>query len=137
MIIKNYYTIMGIGLVLISLFVCFADGQPLSERGAELGVRTYDQNYQNGAASFNEYPIVVPKRAALLLDRLLVALQSAMDEEQAADIRNRMLQFDKPNSILNDAEEKIAVAGLQRRGSRTAPSKGRYWKCYFNAVTCF
>lgn len=43
----------------------------------------------------------------MLLDRLLVALQNAMDEEQASDIRSRMIQFEKSSSILRDAEDKV------------------------------
>ncbi|KAG8247240.1 hypothetical protein J6590_065366 [Homalodisca vitripennis] len=57
--------------------------------------------------------VVVPKRAAVLLDRIMVALQKAVDEDTLG-----------PRKM-----------DLERRGRKEG---GRvYWRCYFNAVTCF
>ncbi|XP_066995750.2 uncharacterized protein AstCC [Anabrus simplex] len=75
-------------------------------------------DYQSGVR-YDEYPVVVPKRTAMLLDRIMSEIQNAMGEgpghsSPAADIPDTM--------------------DLQRRGQQ----KGRiYWRCYFNAVTCF
>ncbi|XP_069683386.1 uncharacterized protein AstCC isoform X1 [Periplaneta americana] len=33
---------------------------------------------------YDEYPVVVPKRTALLLDRIMVALQKAVEDEKGA-----------------------------------------------------
>ncbi|XP_026676601.1 uncharacterized protein LOC103505475 [Diaphorina citri] len=40
--------------------------------------------------NFDEYPIIVPKRAALLLDRIMVALQKAVDEDNISNTRGYM-----------------------------------------------
>ncbi|XP_075237484.1 allatostatin double C [Lycorma delicatula] len=72
---------------------------------------------------YDEYPIVVPKRAALLLDRIMVALQKAVDDETSM-----------PGSNINSVAHEDTM-DLQRRGNQ---KNGRiYWRCYFNAVTCF
>ncbi|XP_063237850.1 uncharacterized protein LOC134539605 [Bacillus rossius redtenbacheri] len=77
-------------------------------------------DYQSGVR-YDEYPVVVPKRTAMLLDKIIVALQKAVDEDSASEISERP---DLPDSTMD----------LQRRGQQ----KGRvYWRCYFNAVTCF
>ncbi|XP_069683387.1 uncharacterized protein AstCC isoform X2 [Periplaneta americana] len=69
---------------------------------------------------YDEYPVVVPKRTALLLDRIMVALQKAVEDEKGARAFPDQLADSKMD--------------LQRRGQQ----KGRvYWRCYFNAVTCF
>ncbi|CAH0380787.1 unnamed protein product [Bemisia tabaci] len=60
--------------------------------------------------AFDEYPVVVPKRAAMLLDRIMSALQKAVDDD---------------NSMSSKREPKFI------RGNKT------YWRCYFNAVSCF
>ncbi|KAL1463528.1 hypothetical protein WDU94_015271 [Cyamophila willieti] len=39
------------------------------------------------AVNFDEYPVIVPKRAALLLDRIMVALQKAVDEDNRTNTR--------------------------------------------------
>nr|BAO00935.1 allatostatin-cc [Nilaparvata lugens] len=68
--------------------------------------------------------VVVPKRAALLLDRIMVALQKAVDEENTIP--------HPPTPLRTPVEETM---DLQRRGNQ---KNGRvYWRCYFNAVTCF
>ncbi|XP_075978014.1 allatostatin double C [Anticarsia gemmatalis] len=85
----------------------------------------------------DDYPeIVHEKRAALVLDRLLVALQKALHEESPQHYRR--LESDEPRTApLRSAEEEINdVSVLQRRG-QTGNSRGRVLRCYFNAVTCF
>ncbi|XP_014242037.2 uncharacterized protein LOC106662452 [Cimex lectularius] len=78
-------------------------------------------DYQQMGVSYDEYPVVVPKRAAVLLDRLMVALQKAVDSDHLEDSVNRIPLSDKMD--------------LQRRGQQKG---GRtYWRCYFNAVSCF
>nr|QHB80528.1 allatostatin CC [Carabus violaceus] len=90
---------------------------------------------------YDEYPVVVPKRAALLLDRLMVALKNAMEDEDGqevtADERSGRAN-PKPRSLPVSQEDN--TMGMQRRGhgSIGGQHKGRvYWRCYFNAVTCF
>ncbi|XP_071446490.1 uncharacterized protein AstCC [Hetaerina americana] len=83
-------------------------------------------DYQAGVR-YDEYPVVVPKRAALLIDKLLVALNRALDDPRGKSNINGGLPGEK---TVMDNEKK----DLQRR----EPQKGRvYWRCYFNAVTCF
>ncbi|KAH8319041.1 hypothetical protein KR067_005768 [Drosophila pandora] len=153
--------------------------------------------------SYDEYPMVVPKRAALLLDRLMVALHHALEQERAghrigdfyADKSNLNEKFGEPQnglvqqqagedgmyteddpSVLVDYDfkdvnqinratgETLMAKSFQRRagaelagedrsgtsslsgGSSTGARRlhpsgsggGRmYWRCYFNAVSCF
>ncbi|XKL66214.1 hypothetical protein PGB90_009634 [Kerria lacca] len=59
------------------------------------------------------------KRAALLLDRIMVALQKAVDDDKDLKLKTYYPELG---------------TSLQRRGQE----KGKvYWRCYFNAVTCF
>ncbi|KAH8413020.1 hypothetical protein KR009_007444 [Drosophila setifemur] len=152
--------------------------------------------------SYDEYPMVVPKRAALLLDRLMVALHHALEQErtgqrigdlfaeknnfndkvgeypneiaehQTAD--EGMYSEDDPtidmnydfrnvNEINRATGETLMAKSFQRRagaesagadrtgassmsgspvGQRRIQSSGSgggrmYWRCYFNAVSCF
>ncbi|XP_073971019.1 allatostatin double C isoform X1 [Rhodnius prolixus] len=79
-------------------------------------------DYQQVGVSYDEYPVVVPKRAALLLDRIMVALQKAVDEENSVKSTKNRIPIEE-------------TMDLQRRGQQKG---GRiYWRCYFNAVTCF
>ncbi|XP_055687024.1 uncharacterized protein LOC129792214 isoform X2 [Lutzomyia longipalpis] len=135
-------------------------------------------NYNNFHINYDEYPMIVPKRAAMLLDRIMVALHHALENESEG-VPSNELEKEKVSKIsphrkivqqyilqqqkqrrppkeaasgedsqlldnlkdydadLNDSED---LMDLERRGHRVAmgPSKGRqYWRCYFNAVTCF
>ncbi|CAG9786695.1 unnamed protein product [Diatraea saccharalis] len=118
--------------------------------------------------TYEDYPITVPqKRAALVLDRLLIALQKALhdnpppsyeqvdsDGPRTAPLRvaNDLLQ----NDAIDDSNREVwlepedlsveplrlrheDLTGLQRRGqSGGAPGvRGRVLRCYFNAITCF
>ncbi|XP_023164536.2 uncharacterized protein LOC111595186 isoform X2 [Drosophila hydei] len=176
--------------------------------------------------SYDEYPMVVPKRAALLLDRLMVALHHALENEREghrigefyanknmvqmkpADYRNALQQqqqqqqlqaaedvgnqplsghsfhmysdddpgvmldydFKDLNQINRATGETLMAKSFQRRAGTTAvgidaasaaaagpgagPGPGAspglrrihhvsngggrmYWRCYFNAVSCF
>ncbi|XP_054744571.1 uncharacterized protein LOC129248993 [Anastrepha obliqua] len=166
-------------------------------------------------ANYDEYPMVVPKRAALLLDRLMVALHHALEQERSkiSDFyaerndkyvnskegnapssddeteqvsANHMYSDDDPsvmmdydfkdlNSINRATGETLMAKSFQRRGgmsselgsglgnaegvamltaaARTDANAGglgggvgrsgignggrMYWRCYFNAVSCF
>ncbi|KDR09562.1 uncharacterized protein LOC110838631 isoform X2 [Zootermopsis nevadensis] len=110
-------------------FLASAEGNPVtspveqrvfkrSPSEGEIAVADYP-DYQAGVR-YDEYPVVVPKRTALLLDKIMVALQKAVEDGKG-----------DRNFASNVAENKM---DLQRRGQQ----KGRvYWRCYFNAVTCF
>ncbi|XP_016978539.1 uncharacterized protein LOC108044158 [Drosophila rhopaloa] len=139
---------------------------------------------------YDEYPMVVPKRAALLLDRLMVALHHALEQERSEqrigdffgdknilngklgefhnglephqvredgmysdDDSGTMLDYDfKDLNQINRATGETRRAGADRSGTSTqsgSPSGPRrippsgsgggraYWRCYFNAVSCF
>ncbi|KAH8334132.1 uncharacterized protein AstCC isoform X1 [Drosophila kikkawai] len=154
--------------------------------------------------SYDEYPMVVPKRAALLLDRLMVALHHALEHERGghrigefysdksslngklSELHNGlephqvredgmysdddpgiMLDYDfkdlnqinratgetlMPKSFQRRAGAELAGADRASGGASTIPGSpagsrrihssgsggGRaYWRCYFNAVSCF
>lgn len=79
---------------------------------------------------YDEYPMIVPKkRAALLIDRLMVALQKAIENEEGRGLGSRTKNYSLRSEDGMD---------LQRRGQSVSDQKnGRYWRCYFNAVSCF
>ncbi|VVC39753.1 Hypothetical protein CINCED_3A012316 [Cinara cedri] len=87
-------------------------------------------NDKNASVEFDEYPVVVPKRTALLLDRLMVALQKAVDGNNAGNMKGYYPERSIP----------AAIGGAPRTnpGMELKRQKGRlYWRCYFNAVSCF
>ncbi|XP_063916784.1 uncharacterized protein LOC135132588 [Zophobas morio] len=118
------------------LFETKTDGFLIDRRSAASERSDDYPDYQLGV-KYDEYPMIVPKkRTALLVDRLMVALQQAIEEEEAAN------RVDGPP--LTDgyslSPEEVRKMDLQRRGhgSMGGQQKGRvYWRCYFNAVTCF
>ncbi|XP_070507077.1 uncharacterized protein AstCC isoform X3 [Chironomus tepperi] len=124
---------------------------------------------------YDVYPIVFPKRAAMLLDRLMVALHHALEDDDPKQLQkiNELYRHGqlpqitptalKPNlqpkyykDESEDMEGRSMELGLrsgdydsdfplnddsmdlQRRGNSAGPNQGHvYWRCYFNAVTCF
>ncbi|XP_078046498.1 uncharacterized protein LOC144474951 [Augochlora pura] len=100
-------------------------------------------DYPDYPTKFDEYPVVVPKRAALLLDQLMVALQKAVDNQNRGELGSSRSSYSRSSGpqisagesqIVSTGDEQTVKMDLQRRGQ----SKGRvYWRCYFNAVTCF
>ncbi|XP_060803444.1 uncharacterized protein LOC106132079 isoform X2 [Amyelois transitella] len=85
--------------------------------------------------SDNSEQIIVPqKRAALVLDRLLIALQKALHEDsqqKAAPSR----EWPRTEPLRINMDNDGDMSGLQRRGQ--GGGRGRVLRCYFNAVTCF
>ncbi|KAJ1527146.1 hypothetical protein ONE63_008679 [Megalurothrips usitatus] len=81
-----------------------------------------DYEYSSGR-TYDEYPMIVPraaKRTAVMVDRLFGMLKNAVN----GDVPSPGLKAIAPDDRMD----------LQRRGQQ----KGRvYWRCYFNAVTCF
>nr|QBX89029.1 allatostatin-CC [Nephrops norvegicus] len=67
------------------------------------------------------------KRAAIVLDKLMFALQKALDDSPAAS-PGQPAPYSRPRTYA------AGPMDLQRRGN----GDGRlYWRCYFNAVSCF
>ncbi|KAF7263204.1 hypothetical protein GWI33_003505 [Rhynchophorus ferrugineus] len=98
-----------------------------------------DPDYQTNIR-YDEYPMVVPKkRTALLVNRLMVALKDALEEDERE--RSKLLEkYGAVKGRLYNSDD-IRTMDLQRRGHQSIASgqnKGHvYWRCYFNAVTCF
>nr|XP_031835452.1 uncharacterized protein LOC116428219 [Nomia melanderi] len=99
-------------------------------------------DYPDYSTKYDEYPVVVPKRAALLFDQLMVALQKVVDNQNRGELGGSRTFTRSSGSHMPAGETQIVPSGddqtvkmdLQRRGQ----SKERvYWRCYFNAVTCF
>ncbi|XP_017776392.1 PREDICTED: uncharacterized protein LOC108562531 isoform X2 [Nicrophorus vespilloides] len=101
---------------------------PFEKRSAAPERSTDDYPDYLLGVKYDEYPMIVPKkRAALLIDRLMVALQKAIEEEETSRSKGYSARSED-------------AMNLQRRGhgSLIGQQKGRvYWRCYFNAVTCF
>ncbi|XP_076290411.1 uncharacterized protein LOC143213928 isoform X2 [Lasioglossum baleicum] len=84
-------------------------------------------------------PVVVPKRAALLLDQLMVALQKVVDNQNRGELSNSRSYAKTSPHISTDHSQIISSGGeetmdLQRRGQT---KEHTFWRCYFNAVACF
>ncbi|XP_066246205.1 uncharacterized protein AstCC [Euwallacea similis] len=97
-------------------------------------------DYQIGVR-YDEYPTIVPKkRTALLVNRLMVALKEALEEEEKSTGKKGPGVFGSTGNLYS---EDVRTMDLQRRGHQTSlanngQNKARlYWRCYFNAVTCF
>ncbi|CAK1556323.1 unnamed protein product [Leptosia nina] len=113
--------------LIISVCVALASAFPASVKLDEDYPRVDLSNLQE------ENYFVPQKRAALVLDRLLVALQKALREESTP-------RFDPERDGPRTAPLRLAhydgndLTGLQRRGQG---NRGRVLRCYFNAITCF
>ncbi|XP_044730404.1 uncharacterized protein LOC123293597 [Chrysoperla carnea] len=133
-------------LMLVSLGQCLPSPKIIKRMAVEDNGAMEYPDYQTGV-QYDEYPMVVPKRAALLLDRMMVAIQKAMEDEKSAQRSsggNRWVSSDDSNSNpWNATKSTEHQMELQRRGHESSSvdgqhHKGRtYWRCYFNAVTCF
>ncbi|XP_043462348.1 uncharacterized protein LOC122498603 [Leptopilina heterotoma] len=131
-IIFNYILIFVITLIVPGIFARTFYDKNISNQ--ELNNLDYN-NY-----NLDEYQKPMQKRAALLLDRLMIALQKAIENEDSVGggssgkyyvkSGNQLRESTRQNIPLTDEK----TMDLQRRGQ----AKGRvYWRCYFNAVTCF
>ncbi|XP_063383493.1 uncharacterized protein LOC134669799 [Cydia fagiglandana] len=81
----------------------------------------------------NPEEVVIPqKRAALVLDRILIALQKALHESPTESHDGPHAAPLRVSSYLDSD-----MSALQRRGQAGASGRGRVLRCYFNAVTCF
>merc|ERR550534_2230977 len=69
------------------------------------------------------------KRAALLLDKIMFAVQKALDEKEKPGGGKK---GSGPAANINLAS--FTGPGMERRGSG---HDRVYWRCYFNAVSCF
>ncbi|XP_015121755.1 uncharacterized protein LOC107044400 [Diachasma alloeum] len=131
---------MGMSLVtvifMVVLIVTTTVARVLPKRSLSDNLsESYD--YEDYSRSQERYP-VEEKRAALLLDRLMVALQKAVDGQGMVDSRGG-------KEVLRAKPRVGALIGPQSGGSksgmdlqRRGPANGSvYWRCYFNAVTCF
>ncbi|XP_044591577.1 uncharacterized protein LOC123269794 [Cotesia glomerata] len=84
---------------------------------------------------------VALKKDALLLEKLMLTLQkNAEDDSNAIELQDRKeLALNDPRLQKfmirrNRSENRKTGMDLQRRGRINGSV---YWKCYFNAVTCF
>lgn len=150
-----------------------------------------DEMAKYAVVNYDDYPMVVPKRAAMLLDRLMVALHHALEKGDGEDGGSRPINKvyrdgrysgkptvakslsplpppppSKTEQLMKtyyaeadadaDAEDRVTnsipdeiddiearkelldeMMDIQTRGTEDKTKKGRYWKCYFNAVSCF
>ncbi|CAH0585770.1 unnamed protein product [Chrysodeixis includens] len=88
------------------------------------------------SAVYNDDTAVQPqpqKRAALVLDRLLVALQKALRDDSGA--RRYNLDPIGPRTAPLRVEADIGDLTLLRRDEDN--KRGKVIQCYFNPVTCF
>ncbi|CAL1688265.1 unnamed protein product [Lasius platythorax] len=112
-------------------------GQRVIGKRSSAGNNIANVDYPDYAAKYDDYPVVVPKRAALLLDQLMVALQKVVDNPGKGVIGSRGISKSSTPRFIANSEipgTDDQTMDLQRRGQ---PKGQVYWRCYFNAVTCF
>ncbi|CAH0715607.1 unnamed protein product, partial [Brenthis ino] len=102
---------------------------------ASTGVTNDQYPFETDKNNFSEEIFMPQKRAALVLDRLLIALQKALHEESV----NQRVEADRDGPRMAPLRlgnfEGNDMTGLQRRGQGS--TRGRVLRCYFNAITCF
>ncbi|XP_011153454.1 uncharacterized protein LOC105191625 isoform X2 [Harpegnathos saltator] len=101
----------------------------IGKRSAANGIANVD--YPDYSTKYDDYPVVMPKRAALLFDQLMVALQKVVDNQGKGTVGGPPFAADLETVPVM---EKDQAMDLQRRGQGKSQV---YWRCYFNAVTCF
>ncbi|KAL6427388.1 hypothetical protein ACFW04_008732 [Cataglyphis niger] len=112
-------------------------GQRVMGKRNSVGNDIANVDYPDYSAKYDDYPVIVPKRAALLFDQLMVALQKVVDNQGKGAIGSRGVSKSSAPRFIANSEipgTDDQTMDLQRRGQ----AKGQvYWRCYFNAVTCF
>lgn len=101
-------------------------------------IANVDYSDYSQSAKYDDYPVIVPKRAALLFDQLMVALQKVVDNQDKGVIGSRGISKSSAPRFIAKSEiprTDDQTMDLQRRGQ--AKGQVAYWRCYFNAVTCF
>ncbi|XP_059613746.1 uncharacterized protein LOC132259932 isoform X2 [Phlebotomus argentipes] len=88
-------------------------------RGISPDQNAEGSNYDNFHITYDEYPMIVPKRAALLLDRLMVALHHAM--ENGGELAPGELEKDKV-SKMNPHRKIVQQYLMQHRLPKEAAS---------------
>ncbi|XP_030760543.1 uncharacterized protein LOC115885699 [Sitophilus oryzae] len=127
--------------LLVNIAICVPFDSTLEKKSA-IPDRTND-DYEDYPFSvrYDEYPMIVPKkRTALLVNTLMVALKDALEKEERERNSKLLEKFGSLKGKIYNSDD-IRSMDLQRRGHQSITNgqvKGHnYWRCYFNAVTCF
>ncbi|XP_043495151.1 uncharacterized protein LOC122519629 [Polistes fuscatus] len=133
---KNNVIYSLLVLIILPTIICAKLDQRLIVKRNNNNPSSIENTDYPDDSKYSEYT-VVPKRAALLFDQLMIALQKVVDNQGRGNIGNskslsRAVPLQVANSQIQSSDEQ--TMDLQRRGQ----AKSRvYWRCYFNAVTCF
>ncbi|XP_034940839.1 uncharacterized protein AstCC [Chelonus insularis] len=98
-----------------------------------------DYNYFDYEEKDSDYP-KVPTKPVNLFNKLIQVLQKVAKEERMTNDLQGEREFILENPQVEKISKKISsrssspTAKLQRRGHVNGSV---YWRCYFNAVTCF
>ncbi|XP_037800439.1 uncharacterized protein LOC119595419 [Penaeus monodon] len=103
------------------------DVAPLEAQGQQPLQQGLQQGIQEGIQEVPEMVSAPRKRAAIVLDKLMFALQKALDDNPPPAPGPHPPAYPRSRPFAGTMD-------LQRRGN----GDGRlYWRCYFNAVSCF
>ncbi|KAG4070822.1 hypothetical protein HA402_011048 [Bradysia odoriphaga] len=88
----------AIFMICIILNDCFVSGKPVPIK-RRFSPDENEEHIDNSVdrIRYDEYPLVVPKRAAVLLDRIMVALHHALEDGDQKEIR-KISELYKDNS---------------------------------------
>ncbi|XP_043512993.1 uncharacterized protein LOC122530253 [Frieseomelitta varia] len=96
-------------------------------------------SYLDHLANFNDYPVLVSKRAALLLDQLMIALQDALNNQPRRELQkgNRISMRSSTPHLPAENLSFLPLAQAQTMDLRQQKQGHLYWRCFLNIVTCY
>ncbi|KYN45040.1 hypothetical protein ALC56_00514 [Trachymyrmex septentrionalis] len=129
--------VVAVVSIITGSFGCFI------EKRSTTGDDTTNIDYPDYSPKNENYP-VVPKRAALLFDQLMVALQKVVDNQGKGSVGSKTSVGSK--DLIGSTAIKFNMSvfiirifsrfqmDLQRRALAQSEL---FWRCYFNALACF
>ncbi|KAK9304983.1 hypothetical protein QLX08_003839 [Tetragonisca angustula] len=95
-------------------------------------------SYVDHFANFDDSPVLVSKRAALLLDQLMVALQDALSNQPRRELQKGNKMSMRSSTPYLPAENLSVLPLVQAQTMDLRRQKqGLYWRCFLNIVTCY
>ncbi|KAI1301570.1 hypothetical protein HDE_02711 [Halotydeus destructor] len=79
------------------------------------------------------------KRSTMLLNKLMHALQKAIDAESGLPVPGAEMSIEGQNGVTIMGPEAVAAMAITspKDLQRRAGEGKMFWRCYFNAVSCF
>ncbi|XP_018341542.1 PREDICTED: uncharacterized protein LOC108748054 [Trachymyrmex septentrionalis] len=133
--------VVAVVSIITGSFGCFI------EKRSTTGDDTTNIDYPDYSPKNENYP-VVPKRAALLFDQLMVALQKVVDNQGKGSVGSKTSVGSKdligstgiskpPAHHFNSKIVPMVDDQTMDLQRRALAQSELFWRCYFNALACF